>query len=293
MLNRRHVLMSAGAVAVTAGAARAASSAGVEAALNRAFDDFFNEALDESPELATSLGLDKGARAAEKAKLGRDSLADVARHKRTQRRRPCASAWHRPQGALGHGGGELRFGALRSRGHERGSNRDFAYGDGVGSPYMLSQITGSWGGTPDFLDSQHTIETPADCEAYVSRLGEFARVMDEECERVRRDVGLGVIPPDFCISGALSQMKTLHAPADKSTLVSSLVDRAKAKGIAGDWSAEATKAYEGKVLPALERQMALLESLQPKATSTRPASGACRTARPTTPPACRPRPPPP
>ncbi|HEX5262320.1 MAG TPA: DUF885 family protein, partial [Phenylobacterium sp.] len=66
--------------------------------------------------------------------------------------------------------------------------------------------------------------------------------------------------------GALDQMKTLHAPADKSTLVSSLVDRAKAKGIAGDWAGEATKAYEQKVLPALDRQMALLESLKPKAT---------------------------
>ena len=41
------------------------------------------------------------------------------------------------------------------------------------------------------------------------------------------DVALGVGPPDFCIAGALSGMKTLHAPADKSSLVSSVVDRAK------------------------------------------------------------------
>jgi uncharacterized protein (DUF885 family) len=60
-------------------------------------------------------------------------------------------------------------------------------------------------------------------------------------------------------------MKVLHAPADKSTLVSSLADRAKAKGIAGDWQAQATAVYLQKVLPALERQMALLESMKPKA----------------------------
>src|SRR5262249_14169942 len=72
--------------------------------------------------------------------------------------------------------------------------------------------------------------------------------------------------PDFCLDGALSGMKTLHAPADKSTLVSSVADRAKAKGIAGDWAKEATAVYEQKVLPALERQMALIESLKPKAT---------------------------
>ena len=144
------------------------------------------------------------------------------------------------------------------------ANQRFVYGDGVGSPYMVSQITGAWSQVPDFLDSQHTIETRDDCEAYLARLDAFGRVMDEECERVRRDVGLGVIPPDFAIAGALAQMKVLHAPADKSTLVASLADRAKAKGIAGDWTRQATSLYEQKVLPALDRQMALMASLRPR-----------------------------
>src|SRR5204862_5207330 len=108
-------------------------------------------------------------------------------------------------------------------------NRRFVYGhEGANSPYVISQITGAYSDVPDFLDSQHTIETRADCEAYVARLSEFARLMDDEVERTRRDVGLGVIPPDFAITGALNQMKVLHAPADKSSLVSSLADRAKA-----------------------------------------------------------------
>ena len=70
------------------------------------------------------------------------------------------------------------------------------------------------------------------------------------------DVGLGVIPPDFALTGALAQMKVLRAPADKSSLVSSLADRAKAKGIAGDWARQATSVYEQKVLPALDRRSA-------------------------------------
>jgi uncharacterized protein (DUF885 family) len=61
-------------------------------------------------------------------------------------------------------------------------------------------------------------------------------------------------------------MKTLRAPADKSTLVGSLVRRAKAKGIEGDWAGQATAVYEQKVIPALDRQMAYLESLKGKAT---------------------------
>ena len=76
--------------------------------------------------------------------------------------------------------------------------------------------------------SQHGIETRTDAGAYLARLEAFARVMDEEVERVRRDVGLGVVPPDFAIDGALVGMKLLHAPADRSTLVTSLAERAKA-----------------------------------------------------------------
>jgi uncharacterized protein (DUF885 family) len=78
-------------------------------------------------------------------------------------------------------------------------------------------------------------------------------------------VGLGVVPPDFAITGALSGMKVLRQPADKSTLVTGLIAKTKAKGVAGDWAAEATKVYEGRVVPAIDRQMALLESLKGKA----------------------------
>src|SRR5437870_3096512 len=49
--------------------------------------------------------------------------------------------------------------------------RRFAYG-GVGGyaypvPYVVSQLSGAYQAVPDFLDSQHTIETRADCEAYL------------------------------------------------------------------------------------------------------------------------------
>ena len=266
MLNRRTVLISSGAALALAGSASAAPASGAEAQLNKALDDIFAQTLAESPELATSLGLDKGAHADAKAKLSRGSLADIER-----RRRLTAAQLARLRGidrkALTGMPAVNYDSVLYDLDMTDRANRRFAYGsEGGGSPYVLSQITGAWQSVPDFLDSQHTIETRADCEAYVARLGEFARQMDEELVTTRRDVGLGVIPPDFCIAGALSGMKTLHAAADKSTLVSSVADRAKAKGIAGDWTREATAVYEGKVLPALDRQMALLESLKGKAT---------------------------
>ena len=138
-----------------------------------------------------------------------------------------------------------------------------AYG---GAPYVLSQLTGSYQQTPDFLDSQHTIETKADADAYLSRVEEFGRVLDQEVETAQHDAALGVIPADFTIDKALIQFKTMLgvAPGD-SPLVQSVARRAKEKGIAGDYAGQAERLYAEKVRPALARQAALLESWRPKA----------------------------
>jgi hypothetical protein len=59
MLNRRDLLIPGASffvLAVTAGAETASSA---EAGLNEVFNNIFTTKLDESPELATSLGLDK------------------------------------------------------------------------------------------------------------------------------------------------------------------------------------------------------------------------------------------
>src|SRR5690606_38988160 len=82
-------------------------------------------------------------------------------------------------------------------------------GGGTGEPYVLSQLTGAYQDVPDFLDSQHTIETKADADAYLARLEAFASVMDQELERARHDAGLGVIPPDFVVERTLTQMRGL------------------------------------------------------------------------------------
>ena len=266
MLSRRHLCLSSAATFLLAATAnRVPAPGGADAELDTTFDGFFAAALDDSPELVTSLGLDKGARAAAKSRLGRASVAELDRQKREttaqlarlngiDRRRLGATA------ALNYDA--LLYGlALSDEG-----NRRFAYGNGgAGSPYVISQINGAYSSIPDFLDSQHTIETKADCEAYLARLDAFARLMDEEIERVRRDGALGVVPPDFAIDGAIAQMKVLQAPADRSTLVSSLVSRAAARGIPGDWARRATAVYEARVLPAIGRQIALMETLRPRA----------------------------
>ena len=266
MLSRRHVLLTAGAsLALTGAAGSGRAASGAEVQLDKTLADFFTQILDVSPELSTSLGLDVGARVADKSKLSDASLASLARNKKlnTDQLARLRAIPRKPLTGMAAVNYDCVLYDLETT--ERG-NKSFAYGhEGAGSPYIISQINGSWGDVPDFLDSQHTIATKADCEAYIARLGAFARVMDEECERVRHDVGLGVIPPDFAIDGAIAQMKVLHQPADKSPLVSSLVDRALAKGIPGFWGAQSQSIYIAEILPALERQMALMASLRSKA----------------------------
>lgn len=263
MLNRRNVLLTAGATFALAGASAARATTPTEAQLSKLLDEVFSETLADNPELVTSLGLDKGDRAAAKSQLHDASLAGVEKRKARnsdQLRRLKAIDRRQLTGMAAVNYDTLLFDLQTTE----DGNRRFPYPSG-GSPYVLAQICGAWQEVPDFLDSQHTIETREDAQAYLARLDAFATMMDAEVERVRHDVGLGVIPPDFALAGAIKGMTVLRAPADKSTLVTSLANRAKAKGIAGDWMAQATAAYEGKVIPALDRQMALLESLKPKA----------------------------
>ncbi len=265
MQNRRQIMMAAGAAAALAATRVGAQPSGAEAQLTAFLDQVFNEALEDSPELVTSLGLDKGERAAAKAQLQDASLAGVARRQARnadQLRRLRQIDRKQLTGMAAVNYDTLLF---ELEATDEGARR-FKYGGaGTGSPYVLAQICGAWQDVPDFLDSQHSVESREDAQAYLSRLNAFARTLDDEIERVRHDVGLGVVPPDFAIAGALAGMKVLRQPADKSTLVTSFAAKAKAKGVAGDWAAEATKVYEGRVLPALDRQMALLESLKGKA----------------------------
>jgi len=62
-------------------------------------------------------------------------------------------------------------------------------------------------------------------------------------------------------------------PAATATMVDSLVRRAAAKGLAGDWQARASRIVSDKIYPALDRQIALIEKLKP---TTRAGDGIWR-----------------
>ena len=268
MLNRRELLIGGAAAglapALPAFADQAAPARLSESAKLRAlFDAFFQQHLQRSPELATSLGLDKGDLAGLKRRLSERSPAAVARNAADTERR--LNELRSIDRAALPGPDAVSYDTVLFTTEVRNEgDRSFNYGGGgSGEPYVLSQLSGSYREVPDFLDTKHRIDTVDDAEAYLARLDEFARLMDEELELARHDVGVGVTPPDFAIDKALMQMWAfLGTPADKATLVQSLVRRAGAKNLPGDWAGRAEAAYVGKILPALDRQAAYLAELR-------------------------------
>jgi len=267
MLDRRSALKTgAAAFAVSAVPAAAASLDKGAPALNALLDRFMQETLDLSPLTATALGLDSGARAKEKRLLDDTSLAGIARFKAlgaSQLRR--LTAFDR-NSVTGQDRADYDV-VLYSLATGDAAARRTPYGPAIsGQPYILSQLTGNAVNTPSFLDTQHTIETRDDADAYVARLGAFAHAMDQEIEVTRHDAAMGVVAPDFALSKLLLQMNQLRAPSpEKSPLTESVARRAREKHISGDWAARAAKAVKNDVYPALDRQIALVKQLQARA----------------------------
>jgi uncharacterized protein (DUF885 family) len=143
-------------------------------------------------------------------------------------------------------------------------------GYGSPNPYLISQLTGSYVGMPDFMDSQHPVKNKADADAWLARVEGFAGQMTNEVERVKADVAKGVIPPNFIIDRTLGQLRTfLKTPAKETVLVAGLMRKAKE---AGGLDAEVlgftcAKLVTEKVLPAYQAQVALFEDMRTKSNS--------------------------
>jgi uncharacterized protein (DUF885 family) len=270
MLKRRALLMTMAAAGLVPGVTRRARAepapTGQSAALKALFDRFVQESLQRSPELATGLGLDKGKLAPLKSRLSDASLAASAQDKITNAEH--LAALRAIDRASLHGIDVANYDTVlfTLQVAADGQNAfDYAGGD-LHSPYVISQLVGSYHDVPDFLDTQHDISTAADAEAYISRLDALAVVMGQELEQAEHDAKLGVVPPDFVIDKTLLQMKNfLDTPADKALLVTSLVRRAAEAGLKDDYKTRAAAIYTTKIIPALQRQADHFTALRPTA----------------------------
>ncbi len=267
MIDRRRLLLTAAATAVAAPtlAQAAAAVTDADARLNALLDGWFEADIDESPERATNLGLDKGARAGLSSKLS-EAGPDAIRKDRDKAISRWAELRAFDQTGLSEAGA-LNY-AVASFGRQTSAETArFAYGAGPGrpSPYVVTQLSGAYFSTPDFMDNQHRIEDAAGADAFLSRLDAFAGVLDGETAKIREDAGQGVIPPDFIIDRMLPQIRTLRdtSAADMS-MIKSLARKAGALNLSG-YDARAVALVDQKIKPALARQIEALEKIRPDA----------------------------
>jgi uncharacterized protein (DUF885 family) len=244
-----------------------------DARLNALFEQVFQERVRNSPELASSLGLDKGPNAALKSRLDTDP-APVARAKDLARNRRALARLRAIGPATLSDPAKLnREVVIYSLETNTVAPARWAI-DSAQRPYPITQQGGAYFDTPDFLNSTHTIDNAADADAYLSRLQQFATVLDNDSAEQRAQAARGFLAPIWSIDLTLGQMRKLRDLApDQSTMVESIVKRTRDKGIAGDWDRRATSIVANAVYPALDRQVALMERLKP---TTRPGDGAWR-----------------
>jgi uncharacterized protein (DUF885 family) len=270
-MDRRNMIIGSVAAAMAAASTRllaqATQGANSSQALNTLFDQFMKEDLDLSPTSVTSLGLDTGARAKQKSEIDDSSEASITEQKRLitsqlKRLKNLDRSKLSKSDAISY---DVVLYGLQTKDD---ADAAFNYGPGGGAPpYILSQLNGNYQQLPSFLDNEHSIETKSDADAYLARLKATAVSFDQEIECVRHDMALGVTPPDFALAKTLIQMQALRAPAaEKSSLVESVVRRTKAKGIAGDYAAQATAIISKEFYPALDRQIAVVREMQKGAT---------------------------
>ena len=144
--------------------------------------------------------------------------------------------------------------------------------------YVFTQMQGVHSSLPSQLISTHRVETPADMEAFISRVSQFERVFDQLVERAEANAARGVRPPYFAYDIVIAEAKKLidGAPftggpdtalwADGKAKIAALVEAgAIDEAAAADMRTRLEKALKDSYLPGYQRLIAFMEADRPNA----------------------------
>ena len=240
-----------------------AADSGAEAAGTAFLDSIFDNLVRFKAETATAFGLDVGKHADLRSRLDDRSGIGLQRYAQTIRS-DLARANAIDTRPLSHST-RTSIEVIRSAYATALEGFMMPYGDvAVGSwrntPYVVIQNVGAYLDIPRFLDADHQINTAADADAYLARLADFPKQLDNELGRVIMARYKGLIPPGFLIDKTLEQL-TASAKGARGGggLVESIARRTREKGIAGNWEERARTIVTKEVAPAMERQIAELQ----------------------------------
>ena len=196
----------------------------IEADVRALLDELAENFLRLSPESATSLGIDTGARAPLRAQLT-DRSAPGQQAIASQIKSGLERASALDMSGLSHGT-RTSVEVVRSAYARAVEGFALPYGDvAVGgwrnTPYVVIQNVGAYLDVPRFLDAEHRIENAADAEAYLARLQSYPKQLDGELGRMKAARTSGLVPPAFLIDKALGQIglsaKNARARAGRSS----------------------------------------------------------------------------
>jgi len=262
MDRRRFLALSGGTAAgMMLHPGRALAQAGADAEARAAFQRIFLEQVADSPELATSLGLDRGELERLRSQLSpRTAAARAADLARTRRQLATLAGLDRARLSPMN---QLNLDVVRYQLEQQTVAPERFGLDSVVRPYRIFQQGGAYFSVPDFLNSTHTIQSVRDAEAYLARLDAFATALDQDTAEQQAQAARGFVAPAWSLDLTLAQMRKLRAPpAAESLMVRSLAERGAKAGLAGDWAGRATRIVADRVYPALDRQMAAVAALR-------------------------------
>ena len=270
--SRRDFIVGTGAaIAIANLPARAAGDA--DGVAEKLVAEVAEELMIDYPESASSLGIDNGKRAALKSKLcDRSAAGQQAIAQRVAKRLQRIKAIDTSQLSEA---ARIDVDVMRTAHEFAAEGFALPYGDSAllnsswsyrNAPYVVAQNTGAFLEIPGMLDEQHSVETPADADAYLARLELYAGQLDGETGRLKAAAAQNVIAPDFLLDKTLTQIKIARGGKIADwMIVQSLAKRTKE--MKGDYAAKAEKIAKDKVAPALDRQIAELEAHRKRATS--------------------------
>ncbi len=271
---RREMLAGAGALALAPGLARAESANGNAQVL---LNEITEELLNDYPDTALYLGIDKGPRAALRGRFAdRTAGAMHDRAARATRRLAQLRAVDRhglpASVALDVNTAEAAY-ALAVDGWRAmpvgevatlNTNNSFR-----NTPYTVSQLAGAYSDLPDLLETKHDVADASDADAYCARIESYAAAVDGETGRTLSDGAKGAILPDFLIDITTGQLKGMTSqPIAQWSIVESFAAKCAKAGLPARHAEQAAQLSQEKVLPALQRQIAAFDSLRPKAIAT-------------------------
>ena len=220
-----------------------------------------------SPETATGLGASTPTSAPTSGASSSDSGPGG---KSGAYRAPCSTSCRPCAGSTGQGCRAPREGLARHvlwLGERVSDVAAIPYGefDGYPIPYAISRRSATYQGIPDFLDSQHRIETREDRGPMFPTRGLRRQLLTWRSSRgPRRCRAKGVVPPAYIIDKTLNQTRTLPNAAKRRASFSRWSVARARRTSAGDWGCKAYPIVDGRIAAALDRQIAFAHRIAPR-----------------------------